>query len=196
MDPLVGKHKHYNAATILMFHDNKVDKKKSDNFKNIIEAKWLPFREDETKPYEVPCILGASYGVSKQWYNHIDGFAGHKKWGTLEPYISLKSWLFGGNCIVEPNISTAHIFKTKGTHGVKPCAVIYNKIYVASVLFDIEDRNRLISFLGDNGYITAAKRMIRKDKQYIANKRAEYKAKTVYDIREYCKRFDIDFRDK
>jgi len=196
MDPSKGKHLRRNGATILMFHDHKNDSKKDKTFRNIIEAKWLPVDNSRTEAYEIPCILGASYGVSKEWYEYIDGFAGHKTWGTLEPYISLKSWLFGGNCILEPNIATAHIFKAKGTHSIPPCHMIYNKLLVASLLFDEKDRDRLIDFLGMNKYVFIARNLYTKNSEFIERKRKEYQSKIVFSVREFCKKFNIDFRDK
>ena len=185
-----------NGATILIFHDHKSHPKKPENFRNILEAKWLSSDRNRKESYEIPCILGAAYGCSKEWYKYIDGFAGHRNWGTLEPYISLKSWLFGGSCMLTPHIYTAHIFKPGGTHNTPLHRLIYNKLFVASVLFDMHDRSRLINFLGTNPQVEAAKREYFDSLDYIKTKREEYEKKIVLDIRDYCKRWNIDFRDE
>ena len=164
------------GASILMFHDNKTNPAASETFRGIIEAKWLPYLKNrDIDSFEIPCILGAAYGVSKSWYNFVDGWAGHKLWGTLEPYISLKSWFFGGSCRCASRIETAHIFKPAGTHGTPQDALMYNKMFVSKVLFD--NPERLISFLGSNTILDRAHNMIDTNRKYISTKREEYKKK-------------------
>jgi glycosyltransferase involved in cell wall biosynthesis len=183
----------YYGATILMYHDHKSNPKKEKNFRGIIEAKW--WRQDKEagdNSYEVPCILGACYGVKKQWYEYIDGFWGHIKWGTLEPYISLKSWLFGGSCRVAPAIETAHIFKKNGTHGITQEHCMYNKYLVSTLLLD--DYNKLNKFLGNNNVLAAARKVYDTNKSDILAKREEYMKKKVLSELDFAKRFDIDMR--
>jgi len=182
-----------NGATILMFHDKKTNPKKSETYRNIIEAQWLPrIKDRDIDSFEIPCILGAAYGVKKEWYNYVDGWAGHKKWGTLEPYISLKSWLFGGSCRVAPRIETGHIFKQHGTHGTSQPILFYNKMLVATLILD--DYQRLINFLGTNNTIEEAKKIYNENLYFILEKKKEYKNKIVYDYLDFFKRFNIDYR--
>lgn len=181
------------GATILMFHDKQSNPRMTDTFRGIIEAKWQPLDKTSIdKSYEIPCILGACYGVKKSWYQYVDGFWGHKKWGTLEPYISLKSWLFGGSCRIAPQIETAHIFKKNGTHDIKQDHLMFNKMLVSTLLF--EDSKRLIDFLGNNSILERARAMFTEVKESIFIKREEYKKKIVLDIKDFCKRFNIDLR--
>lgn len=186
-----------NGATILIFHDKKTHPKKPDNFRNILECQWLPVYKGESKEsFEVPSILGAAYVVKKAWYEHCDGWWGHRSWGTLEPYISLKSWLFGGSCRTTPDIETGHIFKRHGTHGTSPHHLIYNKLLTATLLFDEYDAKRLIDFLGSNHQVEMGRSMMNEVKGSVLTKREEYEKKIIYDIRDYVKRFNIDFREE
>jgi glycosyltransferase involved in cell wall biosynthesis len=183
------------GATILMFHDKKSNPVKSETFRGIIEAQWWPQRKEDV--YEVPCILGACYGVKKDWYNYIDGWRLHRQWGTLEPMISLKSWLFGGNCLCAKYIETAHIFKEVGSplnvaHGIKQDAVIFNKLLVATLL--LPDYKRYIDFLGDNSIVRRSKAMIEANIDEILEKRQEYAKKTVMPLRVFADKFGIDLR--
>ena len=183
------------GATILMFHDKKSNPKKESTFRGIIEAKWHPLnKESLDKSYEIPCILGACYGVKKSWYRYIDGFWGHRQWGTLEPYLSLKSWLFGGDCRVAPYIETAHIFKREGVHGITQDSLIYNKMMIATLLLD--DYQRYIDFLGTNSIVERAREMYKSDLPKITAKKEEYKSKMVYNIKDFARRFNIDLRDE
>ena len=182
-----------NGATILMFHDKKSNSRQNDDFRGIIEAQWLPrIKNRDVDSFEIPCILGAAYGVSKSWYNYVDGWSLHKKWGTLEPYISLKSWLFGGSCRVATRIETAHIFKDNGTHGTSQEKLLYNKMMVATLFFN--DYERLINFLGTNKTVDNAKKMYIENLDDIMKKKEEYKNKTVYNYLDLFEKFKIDYR--
>jgi len=181
------------GATILMFHDKKSNPKATETFRGIIEAKWLKYIPNRNiDSYEIPCILGAAYGVSKEWYNYVDGWEGHRLWGTLEPYISLKSWFFGGSCRVAPRIYTAHIFKKAGTHGTPQDILMYNKMMVATLLF--EDYNRIISFLGSNPIVERGRKMYKDNMVWILAKKAEYRKKIAIDIKAFFKEWNIDMR--
>lgn len=181
------------GATILMFHDQKSNPAKNSAYRSIIEAKWLPHMKDRNiDSSEIPCILGAAYGVSKKWYDYIDGWALHKKWGTLEPYISLKSWFFGGSCRMDPRIETGHIFKKQGTHGTQQDILFYNKMMVATVL--LEDYQRVISFLPNNSIIKRSREIYNANLKGILAKREEYKKKIIVNQQEFFDRWGIDYR--
>jgi len=126
-----------NGANILIFHDHKTHPKKPENFRNILEAQWLPVNKVNTKSYEAPCILGASYGAKKEWLQHID----------------------------------------------------------PTLLFNEYDADRLISFLGKNPQVNAGRQMFEENKKAILKKREEYEKKIVYDVRDYVKKWNIDFRE-
>lgn len=183
----------YNGATILMFHDKQSNPRQTETFRGIIEAKWLPsIKPWDVDSQEIPCILGAAYGVKKDWYNYVDGWFGHRKWGTLEPYISLKSWMFGGSCRIATRIETGHIFKSHGTHGTEQETLMYNKMLVATLL--IEDYQRYINFLGTNTILERARKDYKDNLGWMLSKREEYKAKTTMSFDSFCEKFDIDIR--
>jgi len=125
-----------------------------DNYRNIFEAKWIP--EEEEEEYDIPCVLGAFYGVNKDWYDYIKGFKHHKYWGTLEPYISLKSWFAGGGCKLVKDIEIGHIY-TRPNNQATPDILIYNKLVVALLLFPRDKALIFINYLGDNPNVAKAK---------------------------------------
>jgi len=186
-----------NGARILMFHDHKAHPKKPTNFRNILECQWLSVYKGESKAsFEVPSVLGAAYVMKKEWYEYIDGWKLHRSWGTLEPMISLKSWLFGGSCRTAPSIDTAHIFKSHGTHRTQNHHLVYNKMLVATLLFDEHNSQRLIQFLGENPQVAAGKRMFEEVEDEVMKKKLEYKEKIVVDVSEWCKAWNLDFREE
>src|SRR5690606_22636105 len=54
-------------------------------------------------------------------------------WGTLEPLISLRSYINGGRCLLDLKTVTGHLFKSASSS--KPIKdLIYNKLLVAYTL--------------------------------------------------------------
>ena len=62
--------------------------------------------------YLIPCVLGAAYACSKEYWQYLKGLEGLELYGFDEPYISLKVWLEGGRCIVDKNICIGHIYRS------------------------------------------------------------------------------------
>jgi hypothetical protein len=184
-----------NGATILVFHDHKSHPKKPEHFRSILECQWLPVYKGESKAsFEIPSILGAAYGVKKEWYSYCSPWTFHRSWGTLEPEVSLRSWFFGGSCRTAPDIETGHIFKHSGTHGTSLHHLSYNKIQCATLLFSDEDSKRLVDFLGSNPQVNEAKRMFREVEKRVLRERKRLQKKIVVDAKEWCDSWGIDFR--
>jgi glycosyltransferase involved in cell wall biosynthesis len=190
----------HKGASILFFMGSEVTRR------DIIEAQWmprefLPLRSPNyippTECYDVACILGAAYGCTKEWYKDIDGFWGHKVWGCLEPLISLKSILFGGQCLVAPHIETAHIFNPgEGKHTSQYNYWLYkthNRLLVCWLLMKWPDKERLINWLGANEIIEKAKDMIAGNKEAIMNKRETYRKKMVMNIEDFVSKYNLTF---
>ena len=68
---------------------------------DIIESKWRNVKPENINP--IPNLHGAFYIVNKDWYFRLGGFdtkrdirfRGHMIWGALEPYLSVKNYLYG-----------------------------------------------------------------------------------------------------
>ena len=83
------------------------------------------------KFYQIPCVLGGAYLVKKDWYQEIKGFSGHWIWGSLEPLISLRSYMAGGSCKVYTDYSIVHDFRRSNTRALKlPVAMVYNQLLI------------------------------------------------------------------
>ena len=123
----------YQGASILFDHaSSKLE------FRRKLEAKWHPPRDADGNKHtegvhEIGCILGAFYGVNKSWYEHIGGFRAHRQWGTLEPLISLRSYLLGGNCLIDLDTTTGHMFMSEGSFKLLH-NLVYNKLITADLM--------------------------------------------------------------
>ena len=119
----------------------------------MLDSRWIKTEpiEDVT---EVPIVYGAFYVTTKSWYNTIHGWDNaHRAWGCLEPWISIKSWLYGGSCHVIKDLETLHVFqKFSGT--VTPTNnrwdyVWKNKMFLAFTVLPYDEAQRLIKKVYD-----------------------------------------------
>jgi len=163
------------------------------NYRNILEAKWISRQEGNL--YEIPCVLGAFYGISSEWYAHTKGFWGHRYWGTLEPYISLKSWLAGGDCLQSTEIEVAHIFKQHPSHVTHVHDLMYNKLFIAEALFPPRIARIFVDFLGMNEHINRAKRMVAENQKKLKEVKEYHKSIFVNDLHWYYEKFPYKYYD-
>ena len=116
--------------------------------KEIFEAKWQQAKMWAT--YEIPCVLGANYAFSKAWFDHIHGLSGLKMWGSLEPYMSLKSWLAGGKCKILTRVEIGHIFRNQTPYTTASHYLYYNKLFICHTLFPAKNREMLLARLPES----------------------------------------------
>lgn len=181
----------YYGATVVLYAYNDGP----ENFRNIIEAKWLnsksmPNLKDEL---EIPCVLGANYGVSSEWFRRIKGFEGLRMWGTLTPFISLKSWLAGGKCKIIPSIGIGHYFRRIAPYITPSHYLLYNKMFAAKTIFPEPLATDLVTFLGYNNDVAIAKKRIEADEKKIQEYREYYDSIFEKSIYDFCERFSINY---
>lgn len=105
-----------------------------------LNYRWINF--DSTKlPNEVtldiPCIMGASYCCSKNYWNKIHGLNGLHSYGLEEQLLSLKTHLEGGSCKVICKVIFSHKFRSikEVPYQASSIDFIYNKLYIIELLY-------------------------------------------------------------
>lgn len=93
-------------------------------------------KEPEELLEEVPCVLGAVYAMSKEWWSYIHGYKGLREWGSEEPLISVKTWLLGGQCLLLHNCKIGHCYRTSATYKKDKPLIEANRLFVASLFED------------------------------------------------------------
>lgn len=190
-----AKFENYGAG-IVLYIDKTNASKREESWRNIIEARWIR-KKDFEGLVQIPCILGACYGVRKDWFVHIKGFEGHSFYGTLEPYISLKSYLAGGDCKCDTTLRIGHLYSRKINRAFEPVHEYYNKIMVANTLFPTKLKNSILKFYKeDNGKIRnieEAEQMYNSRKKELDLLKKHYKKIFVKDIFEIFDMNNIDY---
>lgn len=105
-----------------------------------LSYRWLNFNDLENRIIDIPCILGASYACSKQYWDYLHGLEGLRSYGLDEQFVSLKAFLAGGKCKLIGKIVFGHIFRDLSDvpYIISNKDYIFNLLYIAEVLYTID----------------------------------------------------------
>jgi glycosyltransferase involved in cell wall biosynthesis len=173
----LGLYRRYGAKLLYTIGHDDLPKKsplrKNKNYTSILEGQFQPKLSDE--PYEISCLMGACYWITKEFYQNIGGFDtasgirqwGHSYYGCLEPHLSLKAKCYDGKCVLYPNIEAGHVFgkidDISKVRAVRDDYVWYNRLWVAHTLLDDDLRDEVIHFPHSEWNFNVAKVWIRQN---------------------------------
>ncbi|TRZ80687.1 glycosyltransferase [bacterium] len=180
------KGKYYGADMLFVNKDAVPDRPARD----CLEPKWA--KEKAGQEYDVECILGANYFFSKKWFDHIGGLKGLRDWGTSEPYLSLKSYMAGGNCKLTKDIEIGHVFRSNAPYTTYISSLVYNKIFMCKTIFPDNLTDKLLKYLPQNSNFKKAMEMIEQNAEEIRESKEYYQSIFTSSIYDYCNRFGIN----
>lgn len=109
-------------------------KENQHEIQNFLTIEWL-FDEQHTEHTtgisEIPCIMGAAYAFSREYYQKLGGLAGLHTWGFDEQLLSLKARMAGGHCFIINELRTGHVYRTQFPYHLPAYATPYNKMVIA-----------------------------------------------------------------
>lgn len=166
------------------------------SFDNILlSPKWI--REVPGVRYEIPCVMGAYYAMSKDWFNYIGQERGLYMWGGDEACLSLKTWLMGGKVIQMKDVVIGHKYRDQ----VSPLPYtlynwykLYNNMYMIYTLFPDELVHKAIDHIKELPYpgdVDAAYKHAKANGESIIQDRIEFQSKLVHDIDWFCDKFKL-----
>ena len=179
---------------------------RTGGYTNLFKGKWRDKKGDET--YDLPCLMGAFYFTTKGYYQKIHGFdtevknryMGHRFWGSLEPYLSLKSWLHGGGCYLTPHIEATHIFnradkRNRVDKGARSAEWIWWNVLFAyeTMILSEYQRNRFFDFMNYELNWGVAKKMIRQNYPTIERIRERNRQEFKNDLSIFTEKFGYSF---
>lgn len=154
-----------------------------------LEPRW---NTRKTELFPSPHLAGGCLAISKDVFIDIGGFErGFRVWGREDEEISLKLWLFGYKCYVEPAVKVLHVFRTNAApFALKWNDIDYNLMRMAYSHFNeerIKKCKKLIKY-SDPEKIEAE--VLRSD---VLEQRKNYLTKRKHDDDWYMKTFNIPF---
>lgn len=160
----------------------------------IFEGVWEKDRPGEDD-YEIGCVMGACYFMRKQWFQHIGGLKYLRMWGSDEPYISMKTWMAGGECRIIKTVQIGHKFRTDQEQPFKTqyWNLIWNKMFALKTLFSTEEATFLTKRIPHSVERKRAAEVLAMDSRIIEGEFHYNQSIFTRDLRWYCDKFGLPY---
>ncbi|MDD4759714.1 MAG: glycosyltransferase [Bacteroidaceae bacterium] len=104
--------------------------------RSLVEIQWNTFEyTDNPKEDIIPAILGAGYVASKRYWEYLQGLNGLLYYGSDEAYISIKTWLEGGRCVLVKDVVIGHIYRESSPYRRYQEVEIFNELLISYLLY-------------------------------------------------------------
>ena len=155
---------------------------------DILAKKAFPV---DAKIIDVPCMWGANYAATKEYWNYLRGYEGLKLYGQEEQYISIKAWMEGGRIRLINDVFIGHLYKKSFTYKEKIVVpeVPYNKFFVADLLLPPDFKKKVVAQIKKrhrNTYAWVLSELYKNEKQ-IDDLKAYYKKILLYPYERFDK---------
>lgn len=161
-----------------------------DEKNRIFQGVWT--KKKEEKNYEIPCVMGACYFVNKKWFISIGGVKEHKMWGSLEPLLSLKYWLSGGEVRLMSDVRIGHKFRNTAPYKTELKYIEYNKIRPLKLFLSDDVFKSIIENIPNSFQKTEALKLLEEERDELEKQKAEYNKIFIRDINWLIDKFDIE----
>lgn len=146
---------------------------------------------NKTNLFPTAVLPGGCYAVSRNVFFDIGGFDnGFQVWGYEDTEISIKMWLFGYTCYVQPRVKVLHVFRKSHPYQVNAEHVFFNMLRMAYSHFKEERINKCRKLIG-RYYLPQIEASVLASG--VIEQRKRYFSYRKYDDDWYIKKFSIPF---
>ncbi|MGG4451267.1 glycosyltransferase family 2 protein [Brevibacillus porteri] len=158
------------------------------NLNQKLEITWYP---KPTGPAPVAILPGGCFLVTREAFMKVGGFdRGFRIWGFEDIEFSIKMWLFGYTCLVQPSVKILHLFRQVHPYTVAHEHIYYNMLRMAYSHFNeqrIEAAKKLVLYanaseIADDVLTCGA-----------AAQRVRYNTQRKFDDNWFFQKFQIPF---
>jgi len=152
-------------------------------------AKW---NNKKNGLFETAILPGGCFAISRKVFFDVNGFErGFRVWGFEDIELSIKLWLFGYRCFVQPEVKILHLFRTTFPYKVTVDYSDYNMMRMAYSHFSLERVEKCKKLIRRKEYSEELiESLLSTD---ILKQRDDYFNKRVHDDEWFFKKFDINF---
>ena len=144
---------------------------------------------------DVPCVIGGAYAFDANWHKYLNGMTGMIGNGVGETFLSIKSYLAGGDCKLIKNIKIGHDFEKIGYDFEKiGCDfekqdMYYNKIFMSQTILPMEMTSALLTLLPKNKEKENAVNLFQQNLSLMLKYKMQYEDILKVPFEEYVKKF-------
>jgi glycosyltransferase involved in cell wall biosynthesis len=153
-----------------------------------LEIKW---NGKKNGMFETAVLPGGCFAISRKVFEDVYGFeTGFKTWGHEDLELSIKLWLFGYRCHVQPDVKILHLFRKVHPYKIRYDDVYYNLLRMAYSHFN-EVRIQKCKTMILHRKANRIESQVLQDG--VLKQREAYVQKRKYDDDWYFNKFDIPF---
>lgn len=128
-----------------------IDDDEEHDYKAVLEPKWLHAAPREPDVLKIPCVLGANYFFSVDYYKKLGGLSGLRIYSGDEAFLCYKAWMEGGSCKLLNTVNIGHYYRNgqerDTVYRVDYTDYVYNKLFMVYTLFEPPEQARAIARL-------------------------------------------------
>lgn len=153
-----------------------------------LRVQWNAWQETAFPSAVLP---GGCFAVSRNVFFDVGGFDdGFRVWGYEDVEISLKIWLFGYRCLIQPKVKILHLFRQIFPYTVVCEDIHYNLLRMAYSHFSEERIERCKQVIKDQDGAHIEKLVLESN---VLEQRRSYFSRRKYDDHWFMKKFGIPF---
>lgn len=138
---------------------------------------------------EIPILPGGCFAIRKAVFEDIGGFeTGFQHWGYEDFEISIKLWLFGYYCHVQPTTKILHLFRKKQPYQIDIENYYYNLLRLSYLHFNFERIKKIKKSITHPKIDIINKQVLHND---VLLKKKIYEKKRKYNDNWYFAKFAI-----
>ncbi len=143
-------------------------------------------------PFPSPFLAGGCLAIPREVFNHVEGFDDQfRGWGYEDQEMSLKLWLWGYKCWIQPKVKILHFFRTSSPpYPYLSEEIDYNLLRMSYLHFKEERIEKCRELLNSATPKTIEQKVLQSGVLEMRNK---YKALRKYDDDWFMDQFGIPF---
>ncbi|WP_407271087.1 glycosyltransferase family 2 protein [Radiobacillus sp. PE A8.2] len=141
--------------------------------------------------FETAVLPGGCLAMHREVFDAVGGFETRfKTWGHEDVELSIKLWLFGFRCHVQPDVTILHLFRKSHPYRISNNDIYYNLLRMAYLHFNADRIQKCKSFIQSRRKTRIENQLV---KDGVLRQREVYFQKRKYDDDWYFQRFQISF---
>ncbi|KAA9013571.1 glycosyltransferase [Niallia endozanthoxylica] len=153
-----------------------------------IRTHWNTRQEDV---FETAIIPGGCFAIKRNVFEDIGGFeTGFPTWGHEDVELSIKLWLFGYSCHVQPNTKVLHLFRKIQPYHISLDDYYYNLLRLAYLHFSPGRIHKIRKMIPNGSAEEIQKKVLKNDALF---KRQAYLERRKFNDDWYFEKFNINF---
>ncbi|WP_078412199.1 glycosyltransferase family 2 protein [Priestia abyssalis] len=153
-----------------------------------LRIQWNP---EQNELFETAVLPGGCFAIKRTVFEDVGGFeTGFKTWGHEDVELSIKLWLFGYDCHVQPNVKILHLFRKSHPYKIPYDDYYYNLLRMAFSHFNAARIQKCRKLIRRRKASDIEKLVLQDGVQM---QREAYFQKRKYNDDWYFKKFNIDF---